>query len=355
MSHTVTAQSVILTFPLKGNVVGGLDVGGTKVDVLFTDVSTGRIVFRARYRSSDFVSLDALLDQIISDLGYRPGRIVMAIAGPRQSNGDVQMTNTDWPIIDVRKTIARTGIRIETVNDMVGTVSGLGVLNLSKQTMLKRGSVDPDGPKLGITVSTGVGDGIILSNGTSIPGEAGHATWQPQSPLEFRYLQWLQNKYDTSTITVELAISGDHGFPSLYQFLIEDGWGSELLTETRNNIANYVRAGEGYGPGITEGAIAGDKFSMKAMEIFGSILGQHTRNRAVSTLPTGGIFFVGSVMQAPGVTQYVIRHTPFLETFLAEGAKHIDLLRRIPIFTVTDKSVAVKGTLELAKATQGNN
>lgn len=343
MTRTITPDTTI-----DQNLAAGYDVGGTKVDVRVRDKVTGDIVFEQRYQSCDFESLDELLDQSLRDLGTRPAYIAMAIAGPRRSNGDVQMTNQrDWPLFEVAKTAERLGITIETANDMVGTAAGLAALVIEEQQLLKTGVADSDGPKLVIAVSTGVGDALLLSDGTPVAAEGGHATWQPMTDLEYRYLLFLRAKYATDTVTVEVAVSGVSGFDNLYDFLVgEMNYIPSLVV--REQVEECRQLGEGIGRVITKYAVNGyDPFCRDLMEVLGSILGQHTRNRAVGTLPTGGIFFVGSVMQA-AVADYVVSHTPFLKRFVAEGAQHAEMMRAIPVYVVTDSAVAVKGALELA-------
>src|SRR5687768_17023858 len=103
MTRTLTPNTAI-----DQNLAAGYDVGGTKADVRVRDKATGDLVFEQRYPSCDFLSLDALLDQSLRDMGTRPAHITMAIAGPRRSNGDVQMTNQrDWPLFEVAKTAER--------------------------------------------------------------------------------------------------------------------------------------------------------------------------------------------------------------------------------------------------------
>lgn len=339
----------ILNTTVDQNLAAGYDVGGTKVDVRVRDKATGGTVFEQRYESCDFPSLDALLDKSLLDLGARPARIVMAVAGPRRSNGDVQMTNQrDWPLFEIAKTAKRLEIVIETVNDMVGTAARQAALVIGEQQLIKTGTADSAGPKLVIGVATGVGDALLLPDGTPVAAEGGHATWQPMTSLEYQYLQFLRAKYGTDTITVEVAASGLQGFENLYDFLTGEMYYVVSLVVCEQ-VEECRQLGEGIGRVITKYAVNKyDPFCRHLMEVLGSILGQHTRNRAVGTLPTGGVFFVGSVMQADGVADYLVNHTAFLERFIAKGAQHSDMMEAIPLYVVTDREAAVKGALELA-------
>ncbi len=341
MTHLIST----LGTPVDTDLCIGFDVGSTKADVLVFDFLTRIVVFSHRYPTADFHSFDALLDQVVGDLGVVPGRIMAAIAGPRKGNGDIQITNQkSWPLFEVSKTAVRLGAKIRTVNDMVATAAGLDALVISEQGVMKSGTAEANGPQLVIAVSTGIGDAQCLPDGTPVASEGGHSTWQPMTELEDKYLRYLRDKYGADTITVELAASGSYGFPNIYDFLLSQGrkpgrrFATELHCEHR-----------GAGEIITRAALEGDPFCWRAMNLMGSILGQHVRNRAVGTLPTGGIYFVGSVMQASGVAAYIVQNTPFLLRFIAEGAEHSKMMAGIPIYVVNDRAIAVKGALELAK------
>jgi glucokinase len=330
------------------NLVAGYDVGATKVDVLVRNTVTGEIVFERRYNACDFRSLEALLFQSFRDLGARPGRIVLAVAGPRQSNGDVQMSSDElgWPLFEAVPTAMRLGIAIETVNDMGGAAAGLATLVITEQSCLRPGTADPDGPKLLIGPGTGMGMALVLADGTLVSSEGGHAVWQPMTLTEYRYLEFLRAKYGTEAISVEQAASGGQGFDNLYDFLVCEGL--EPSEELWRQVRQCRLQEKGIGELITSGALSGDPFCREAMELLGSILGQFSRTMALTTLPTGGIFFNGSVMQAPGVADYLVSHTSFLERFIAPGAKHADIMQTLSLHVVTDSQVAVKGALELA-------
>jgi glucokinase len=362
----MNTRHAVETTPVDQDLVAAYDVGGTKVDVLVFDTHANQIMFEKRYVSGDFPSLEELLVQSFRDVGARPATIQLAMAGPRRRNGDIKMTNQPtWPVFKVDETAKRLGIKIRTVNDMVATAAGLSTLIFDKQQVIEFGAPDPNGPKLVIAVSTGVGAALLLPDGTVVPSEGGHATWQPMTPLEERYLKFLRNRTGTDTITVEVAASGSRGFENLYDFLAKEGRRPFKLFSRRympgwslsREVRRSRRAHQDIGRIITHGAMAGSLFCRQAMELLGSILGQHTRNLAVVGMSTGGIFFTGGVMQDDGVAAYLVRRTSFLRRMIGKGdrqpraAEHWRDLQVMPVCVVTDNGVAVKGALELAKRT----
>ena len=354
MEFSLMNITIARDLTVNQNLVAGCYVGDDEVHVRVSDTVTNTRVFEQHYQSGDFRSLDMLLDRSLLEAGYIPRRIVMAIAGPRQANGNVRMTHQhEWPLFELGKTATRLGVVVETVDDTLATAAGLTVLIPEEQKLLKKGKTDPNGMRLVITLSADLGDAILLPNGTSVATKGGRATWQPMTTLEDRYLKSLRIKYGTTTVTVEEAIGGAQGFRNLYTFLEREAhrlpnyfkklyWPDVMLTR---HIESAMLRGKNLGRIIAGGALAGDPFCRNAMDIFGSILGQYVRNRTLDTMSGGGVYFAGSIIQAEGVADYIVAHTPFLKQLVANGA---DAMKAVLIYVVTDSEIAINGAEILA-------
>lgn len=328
--------------------VGGYDVGGTKVAILIANAATGEIVASNRYASGEFPSLEALFDQSLEDAGpYRPKRVVMAIAGPRQVNGDIQITNQNWPAFAPATTTEMTGVEVLTINDLAAAAAGLGDIVIDEQLALNS-APEQNGSRLVIAISTGIGDALRLPNGGQIvPGEAGHTTWQPADDWEVAYLQYLQKNSRTSTITVEQAIGGKYGMGNLCDFVAIHVAPDPRLKDQVRWARQFHRP---VGPLLTSGALDGDRHCTEALKLLGSILGQHIRNRAVATMPSGGIFLTGGIIQTPGLAQWLVNRSLFSERYVSRGAQHDTVLRNTPLYVVRNENIAVEGALAIARS-----
>ncbi len=341
MTTTTDLASRVLDLSALTGTVLGVDAGGTKIASLIED-RNGRTLGLAPVASDTQSSLEDLLAAQLLKMRFRPERIACVVAGPRADDGSIKMTNQKgWPVFSPVETSARLGVPIRTYNDMEGLAAGIAMLDPAQLQVLLPGLAGATGARLGLTVSTGVGDAVLLPDGTVVPGEAGHGTWQPASILEFRFLKHLQKVFGRN-VSAERAISGKHGFPQMRAFLRPQDANPEVWSDE-------AIAGKELPKLITAAAMQGDPFAQHAMDLFGSILGQHVRNRILNNLTTGGVFLSGGVMQGAGVAEYVLLNTPFLEALLPAGDEHNDIVTRVPVNLVLDTDVTVKGATALAR------
>ena len=331
----------------------GIDVGGTNTQVVEFDPITGKVVGTRFYATQRFASCDDLIDKAMTESVRRVAGIYAVMAGPRRDDGRIKMTNIEhWPVFNPTASSARLDIPVSTGNDMKGAAAGQSKLGSSDCRIVKRGIACVDGPRLVVTVSSGLGDGLLADDGiTVVPGEAGHTLWQPLDATQFEYLMFLRNRYGQRGITFELAMSGGHGFPNLFDYLEQRGRetdGHPLPTdELRQEVVDRLRNDAPIGDLISKAAIDGDPFCRAIMEVFGSILGQYLRSRAVATLPTGGIYLIGGVSQL-AVVDYFVLKTSFLDDFVMKGVRHDDLLGAIPVHVVTTDLLGALGAAQLA-------
>ncbi len=111
--------------------------------------------------------------------------------------------------------------KVALINDFVAV--GYGVTGLSESDLhtLQPGSPDANAPIAVIGAGTGLGQGFVIPQANSyrvFGTEGGHASFAPQSPIEFELLQYLLEKYNINRVSVERVVSG-MGIVAIYQFL----------------------------------------------------------------------------------------------------------------------------------------
>jgi len=333
--------------PVDKTLYVGIDVGGTKVNIIDNTSETIH-----RYGTSEYASMEAILDDYCAKKGSRPVSVALAMAGPRDDEtGAVKLTNADWPAFNPLEAQRRyAGTKFETANDMIGTVAGVLVEAGVDLEQLKPGTLSPTGTKLVLTISTGFGVAAAVWDRHSrkyvpMASEGGHIGLQPENDDEVAYLKFLQAKYPH--VSAELALTGKAGIENLIDHSLEQHGDTELA----QTIAHARAAGQPVGAVLlafaTEGQGQSKELAHKILGHLGNMLGSVIRDLCVAFSATGGVYMTGSIALALG--EYFARETGFLQRFVHQGATHDTWIQKIPIYLIIDPHVAVKGALELAK------
>jgi len=104
-----------------------------------------------------------------------------------------------------------------------------------------------------------------------------------------------------------------------------------------------VLAGENLDPAvIAERALAGDAAARRTTDLFFAAYGAFAGDMAMTVLARGGVYLAG------GVTQRLLpllAESDFLAAFNAK-AEHADMVRRMPVWVVTDPEIGLRGAAE---------
>lgn len=324
----------------------GIDIGGTKIGILDTADETYH-----RYTTSDYATMEDVLDDYFAKLGVRPAKVVLAMAGPRdEDTGAVKLTNGQWPAFNPLEAERRyPGTKFETVNDMIGTAAGALAEEGVELKELRAGTPARTGCKLVLALSTGFGGAAAVWDKHSqryvfVASEGGHAGIQPENDAEIAYLKYLQTQYPH--VSTEIALSGKMGINHLVDHVLAEHYDTEL-------IAAIKRARESerpVGSVLLEYAEAGEGTSRKVARLIldhlGNMLGSAMCDLAITFVATGGVYLTGSVALALG--EYLAAETNMLQRFARNGSVHDTMLEKMPIYLVADPHVAAKGALSLA-------
>jgi glucokinase len=330
--------------------IAGIDAGGTKAHMLYVHQRDGEVA-DLHVRCADHDSMGELFLECFRLSGLTPQVLVAGVAGRPNRNGEVRLTNRpEWPAFRPAEFARKTGVLPRIINDMVAAAAAVPGLSQGDYELLTADvKASPNRSNLVVSVGSGVGSTLMSADGHFWVAESGHATWQAVSAIEQDYLRFLQSIYPRLPVSVEQAISGHFGFNHLFDFMRERIEPGPYIQE---HVQRYRRDHRDPGPVITAAAVDGDACCQEIIRLFGSILGQYTRNLVLTGMcesDGGSIWLTSGVLQAPGVCEMLMKDGTFYDSFVGRNMQHADLMELIPIYLVTDSYVTVRGAFAMAQ------
>jgi glucokinase len=321
------------------------DIGGTKSNLALLDGKGDRlrIVFNYRYHSNEYTRFEDIIDDFLSRgrdfLSDSPaGRIQAAgfgVAGPVIGRG-VRITNLSWGI-DADALDRQLGTRhIVLLNDLEATGYSLACLAPEDVYILNEGQPAPRGTQALIAAGTGLGEAIVIWNGSRYvvcPSEGGHSDFAPRTEQEIELLRYLKTLY--KFVSFELVVSG-RGFLTLHEFL-----------NKRIRHPSFDEAGADPAPEITRLGLAGScPVCVETLDLFVTLYGAEAGNLALKALARGGVFVAGGI--APKILPKM-QNGKFFTAF-CEKEKFEELLSHIPIQIVLNEEAPLLGAAAEAAA-----
>jgi glucokinase len=318
------------------------DVGGTKTRLIYADTDEpGKVLFEARYLSSEFDSFEPLLETFIHDSGSSVSEVdslTLALPG-LVSDTTAHLTNLPWVI---EKQSLKDVFGIENVafmNDFQASAFGTSQLLEKDQIVLNPGASGKGGVSDNLTrVAVGAGTGLGVAwaqddaeSTHAYDTEGGHIDFAPANEEQIRLLQFLQQRH--GHVSYERILSGG-GLVSLYEFCTgKQGTEMNLADITAEWINNQSQHNE-----------AADR----AMSLFVQIYGAYIGNIALLFKPHGGIFITG------GIAAKMIKRMQseeFINAYLNKGRMRT-LVEQIAVYLVTNERIGVLGAMSEAVKTQ---
>lgn len=314
-------------------VVAG-DIGGTKTRLAIAEV-TGtqvRIEREASFPSRNFATFEALLTEFLTD-SQTPDRAAFGVAGPVRGNA-VRATNLPW-FIETPVLQQRFGFRLCTLlNDLEATAYGLPALGAGELLSLQQGEPGASGNTAIIAAGTGLGEAGLYWDGQNhfpFATEGGHASFSPQTELEFALLRHLQLRY--AHVSWERIVSG-MGLVDLHEFLR-----SHRKSAVPPWLDEEMRAGDA-AAAISRAAMAGsDDICSETLTWFVQLYGAEAGNLALKTMSRGGLYVGGGI--APKILPLLQREL-FLQAFLNKGRMR-PLLEAMPVQVILNDHAALYG------------
>lgn len=314
------------------------DVGGTHVRFGLATGGTGetpRVKSSRQFAVADHPSLIAAARHYLAELpaGSSPGSAVLAIAG--RIDGDLaEMTNHPWRI-HAGECAAALGLeRVALINDFGAQALAIPHLHADEQLRIG-GAVGASYSGAAATYAvlgpgTGLGVSALLRRGGQefvLESEGGHSAFAPKTSRQRDILAQLVERHPR--VSYERLLSGN-GLCNLH-------WALSRLEGEANPAPLQPEQ-------VTAAALAGDKRSREALQLFCAVLGAFAGDLVLTFGAWEGVYLSGGLV-------------PRLITELQEGAfrsafenkgRFSSALGRVPVHAVTHLQAGLLGAAALA-------
>lgn len=310
------------------------DIGGTKTRLAIAEVAGNRVRVEreASYPSRDFATFEALLDDFFQ-AGAVPECAAFGVAGPVRGEA-VHTTNLPW-YIEAAALRKRFGFKLcRLLNDLEAVAHGLAALAAEDVLTLQAGEPGATGNIAIIAAGTGLGEAGLFWDGMRhhpYATEGGHASFSPQSELEFALLAHLQQRH--AHVSWERVVSG-MGLVDLHEFLrgyrkaVVPGW-----------LAEEMRQGDA-AAAVSRAAQKGrDEVCVETLALFVRLYGAEAGNLALKAMSRGGLYVGGGI--APKILP-LLQRGGFMQGFLDKGRMR-PLLEAMPLHVILNDRVALYG------------
>jgi len=307
------------------------DIGGTNTRFALS-TGVGRIDALQVVHTGDFDGVEQAAGDYLAGVasGRRPGRAVLAVAGPVTGNR-VRLTNADWDIDGdaVARTLGLGSVRL--VNDFAAVARCLPLLGPADLDLIGAWNPEPRGACVAIGPGTGLGVAGLVPAGdngwTPVPGEGGHVTLPALTDAEAAVLAVLRRRVDH--VSAERVLSGI-GLPALDAAIaVVDGAPPRPDREPEAVLA---------------AARGGEARARRAVGMFVDLLATVAGDLALTFGATGGVFLAGGM---PHYLGEMFDHDRFRARFEAKGRSSV-YLRRVPTAIIAHPQPGLLGLSALA-------
>jgi len=318
------------------------DIGGTNARLQYWRVGdTDELLHNHKYATEDFPSLESCVDLFLQDAmaGERPDAACFAVAGPVE-DGVCMMTNAGWTVDERAIAKALDIPLVGVLNDFEAV--GYGVQGLTEESLVKLNDVPkvPKAPCVCLGPGTGLGEALMFWDESAQsykvhPTEGGHVGFAPRGWKQQALLSFVENQH--GFCEMEHLLSGS-GLKRIYDFLRTD-------PETHRQ---GIKTPDLEPAQISEAGLNdSNQLCRESVDLFLSILGAEAGNMGLKVLARGGVYIAG------GVTPKLMPRMKMgavLEEFLNfPNTKFHPLLKKIPLYAVTDEGVGLLGSKVYAK------
>ena len=314
------------------------DIGGTKTNLaLLARGETRNFLQEKSFRSQEFPSLDAIIDEFLSPEQVRNiERVCFGIAGPIQDNR-CHATNLSW-VVDgpsLHRGIFQGKTPVFLINDLEANAWGIPLLQPDELFVLNLGERKKGNQAL-ISAGTGLGEaGMYFTGNKHIPfaSEGGHVDFSPRDEEEIEMLRFFKTRFPH--VSFERFLCGN-GIELIYQFFLGE----------KEEQGDRIDA-----KSISEAALLNTcPVCVKALKKFISIYGGEAGNLALKFAAWGGIYIGGGI--APKILEALKSEAVFMKAFVSKG-RFEPILSRIPVQVILNPKTALLGAARYARESQG--
>jgi glucokinase len=295
------------------------DIGGTNTRLALADGPNVRFDTVAKFKNAQYDSLETVIKIYMSVQGSPDcDGACVAVAGPVK-DGVGRLTNVDWKLDRAALAAATQAERAEVINDLQAQGFALGHHLPGTLQPVVEGAAVEGATKLVVGVGTGMNIAVAFEtpSGRYVPpAEAGHISLPLATDDDWSLARWLDNRFGFAS--VEEAISG-RGLEHIHE------WASGGLKLSTKDIL--------------EAANRNEAKPVKAVHTFVRLLGALTGDYALITMPEGGVFLIGGMVQA--VSPWM-KSGGFDAAFRRKG-RFSAFMEQFPVHVVTDDYAALSG------------
>ncbi len=314
------------------------DIGGTKTNLAIFSPEAGprAPLAEATFPSGRYPSLEALVQEFLSQVNLKVERATFGVAGPVVA-GQSRITNLPWVMdeLQLQEALGLSGVRL--LNDLEAIANGVPSLEPADLHTLNVGERASEGAISIIAPGTGLGEAYLTWDGSHYQAhasEGGHTDFAPINPLEIGLLSYLLERL--GHVSYERVCSG-RGIPNIYAYLRDSGYAEEP-----DWLAEQLAAADDPTPIIVNNALKSDSacdLCVATLNSFVSILGTEAGNLALKVLATGGVYLGGGI---PPRILPALEEGRFWGAFRAKG-RMSDLMERMPVHVILNPKVALMG------------
>lgn len=304
------------------------DVGGT--NVRFACARQGAIVpdLTMRFQNDDHASFDAALAQYVGAAKVRHVEgLTIAVAGP-VTGPTARLTNREWHFDEAKLSASNAGAKVHLINDLSALGYALDHLDEPGLMPVLQGATPVSGHLQRLVVGMGTGFNVspVLTHAgvtRCLLAEAGLGS------LPDRVMR-LAAPY----------LGGNTGWITCVEDVFSGSGLSRLHAEASGTAAIAGRE-------VIESASNGDKTARATLDVFARCLGEWVQDLRLLYMPTGGIFFAGSVVRA--LLDSPARQA-FIDTVQAQPTRKSSSMPPVSISLITQDEAALLGCLAYAQA-----
>ncbi len=216
------------------------------------------------------------------------------------------------------------------LNEVQAAALGVGESDHARWLWLQEAPLDPEAPAAVVDVGARYGRALLVPPQRAFASDTGRLGFAPRNAIERRLLSYLVERVEPVTISHVLS---ERGLMHLHDFLVAEG----LAPSTA--VAELQRAPNPHAVLARLGSRDLDRACAATVAFFVDLLGAELSNVALSCLPRGGLFLIGTLTQRlRGVFEAGVLRDAFLDR-----APLRPLLETIPLVLVDQRDLRTLG------------
>ncbi|MFT3921391.1 MAG: glucokinase [Myxococcales bacterium] len=284
------------------------------------------------YENATFSGLVSMVGDFMH--GARVDAAAFAVTGSVHA-GSCQSPDLPWEISEAELRPILGTDHCVLLNDVQAAALGIEHSDRTQWAWLQRAPIDPSAAVAVVSVDVSYGRALLVPPNLSFASEAGLAGFAPRNAIERRLLSYLAESVEEVSLSHVLSAPG---LRRLHDFLVFEG----LAPATA--LAEIERAPDPNAELARLGSRDLDRACAAAVASFADILGAQLSNVALSCLPRGGLFLIGSMARC---LRGVFEQGELLDSFLDRRVLS-HLLESIPLVLVDDPRLATLGAKRAA-------